>query len=272
MKPVLRSGVRLIHYADNALLCFRDQSDAQRVYQVLGKRFGKYGLTLHAGKTRLLDFPPPAMREESARETFNSLGFTHYQGRTRTGGWNRRLEPQAQDRRQTSAPQVQEIGEWCRKNRHRPISGQQAELRQPEAKPTALWQNNKVASGRSGSSEERFFIINEIRFLVIDGLHHFMGRCPVHGRNPCLEVVEFDEFKASVIGFTNGGKAFHPIPGIQIVDAIDHLVSGGVDVTTDDPHAVLADGKVAQGGLVTEGRRAAALPPQVAKAWPLGGH
>ena len=126
VKPVLRNGVRLIRYADDALLCFRDQSDAQRVYHVLSKRFGKYGLTLHPEKTKLLDFRPPTMREEGASETFNFLGFTHYWGRTRTGGWSPKLKTEGKRLRR----KLQEIGEWCRKNQHRPISEQQAKLRQ----------------------------------------------------------------------------------------------------------------------------------------------
>ena len=64
------------------------------------------------------------MREESARETFNFLGFTHYWGRTRTGGWSPKLKTEGK----RLGRKLQEIGEWCRKNRHRPISEQQAEL------------------------------------------------------------------------------------------------------------------------------------------------
>jgi RNA-directed DNA polymerase len=60
---------------------------------VLSKRFGKYGLTLHPEKTRLIDFRRP---KETGRDkgsshdvrlgTFELLGFTHYWGKTRREG------------------------------------------------------------------------------------------------------------------------------------------------------------------------------------------
>ena len=39
---------------------FADHRDAQRVMEVLPKRFGKYGLTIHPDKTRLVPFRPPS--------------------------------------------------------------------------------------------------------------------------------------------------------------------------------------------------------------------
>ena len=125
VKPRLRGTVRLIRYADDAVLCFSQQSDARRVYDVLGKRFEKYGLTLHPEKTRLLDFRPPASGEGSTA-TFSFLGFTFYWGQKRTGGWVQKLKTEGKRMRRKLA----EIGEWCRQNRHRPIAQQQAELRQ----------------------------------------------------------------------------------------------------------------------------------------------
>jgi RNA-directed DNA polymerase len=125
VKPRLKGSVRLIRYADDAVLCFSHQSDAQRVYDVLGKRFDKYGLTLHPEKTRLLDFRPPAEREGSA-EAFNFLGFTFYWGKGRTGRWGQKLKTEGKRLRR----KLQEIGQWCRQNRHLSIAQQQANLRQ----------------------------------------------------------------------------------------------------------------------------------------------
>ena len=47
VKPRLRQRAFLIRYADDFVIGFRDQRDAQRVMEVLPKRFGKYGLTVH---------------------------------------------------------------------------------------------------------------------------------------------------------------------------------------------------------------------------------
>ena len=56
IKPRLKGRAVLIRYADDAVLGFSQEEDARRVLAVLPKRFGKYGLTLHPEKTRLIDF------------------------------------------------------------------------------------------------------------------------------------------------------------------------------------------------------------------------
>ena len=73
---------------------FECEEDAQRVYAVLPKRFGKYGLNLHPTKTRLIPFARPCMGQEEGKRTaekgkgtFDFLGFTHHWGRTRKGGY-----------------------------------------------------------------------------------------------------------------------------------------------------------------------------------------
>jgi hypothetical protein len=52
-------GVQLPR-ATRLLIGFRDQRDAQRVLDVLPKRFGKYGLSIHPTKTKLVPFCPPS--------------------------------------------------------------------------------------------------------------------------------------------------------------------------------------------------------------------
>jgi retron-type reverse transcriptase len=51
VRPRLTGKARLFRYADDAALVFADEADARRVMEVLPKRFGKYGLTLHPEKT-----------------------------------------------------------------------------------------------------------------------------------------------------------------------------------------------------------------------------
>ena len=62
VKPRLKGHAYEIRYADDALLCFEYREDAQRVLEVLPKRFAKYGLTLHPQKTRLVEFGRRAYR------------------------------------------------------------------------------------------------------------------------------------------------------------------------------------------------------------------
>src|SRR5207247_2654515 len=94
VKPRLRGRVFLIRYADDFVIGFACEKDARRVLEVLPKRFGKYGLTLHPDKTRLVPFQrpapqPPSNSSEHGRRsgTFDLLGFTHYWGRSRKGVW-----------------------------------------------------------------------------------------------------------------------------------------------------------------------------------------
>ena len=111
---------------------FACEEDARRVLEVLPKRFGKYGLTIHPDKTRLVPFESPERGKRDSQEpvgrpgTFDFLGFTLRWGVSRRG--------KAVIVRQTSASRfsraVRKIAEWCRTNRHRPIPEQHATLSQ----------------------------------------------------------------------------------------------------------------------------------------------
>ncbi|MDZ7776162.1 MAG: hypothetical protein U5L09_11455 [Bacteroidales bacterium] len=58
--------------------------DAKRVMDVLGKRFGKYGLELHPEKTRLIKLGDNA---KGGPRGFDFLGFTHFLSKSRKGKW-----------------------------------------------------------------------------------------------------------------------------------------------------------------------------------------
>jgi RNA-directed DNA polymerase len=133
VKPHLRGSARLIRYADDFVILFRREDDARRVMEVLPKRFGRYGLTLHPEKTRLIPFrrPPPQAEQDkdhprSHPETFDLLGFTHYWARSRRGGWTVKRKTAA--KRLSRA--VQSIAQWCRAHRHLPVAQQYATLSQ----------------------------------------------------------------------------------------------------------------------------------------------
>jgi group II intron reverse transcriptase/maturase len=127
VKPRLRGRAHLIRYADDAVIVFQREDDARRVLDVLPKRFGKYGLTLHPEKTRLVPFhrPPPTGRGSPVRPgTFDVLGFTHYWGRSRKGNWVvKRKTAKSRLRRA-----LQAINWWCRRYRHLPVREQWLEL------------------------------------------------------------------------------------------------------------------------------------------------
>ncbi len=71
--PRLRGKATLIRYADDFLIGFEREDDARRVMAVLDQRLGRFGLTLHPDKTRLLPFrrPPQAQQRGKGLATFD---------------------------------------------------------------------------------------------------------------------------------------------------------------------------------------------------------
>lgn len=109
-----------VRFADDLVIGFTHQRDAERVYRVIFQRFEKYGLKLHPEKTRLVAFGrPEQLGPDGAgpREpgTFDFLGFTHYWGRSRKGAWVIKRKTAAKRLRRT----LRAIGDWCRDHRHR---------------------------------------------------------------------------------------------------------------------------------------------------------
>lgn len=76
VKPLLKGRCFLIRYADDFVIGFSNQSDAERVMKTLPKRLQKYGLNIHPEKSRLLKFCPQSGNDKPP--TFDFLGFTHY--------------------------------------------------------------------------------------------------------------------------------------------------------------------------------------------------
>ncbi len=56
VKPRLRGEAHLWRYADDFVIGFERQDDAERVMAVMPKRLGRFGLTLHPDKPRLIPF------------------------------------------------------------------------------------------------------------------------------------------------------------------------------------------------------------------------
>ena len=128
VRPRLDGLGRLFRYADDAVLVFANEKDARRVYEVLPKRFAKFGLTLHPDKTRLIEFrrprTGPSDDDPQRPSTFDLLGFTHFWGQARSGKWVVKRKT-AKDRFRRT---VARISAWCKQHRHDPLREQQAAL------------------------------------------------------------------------------------------------------------------------------------------------
>jgi group II intron reverse transcriptase/maturase len=84
--------VVVVRYADDFVIGFESHSEATACLEELRTRFAKFGLKLHDGKTRLIQFGRYAIEQrerhgEGRPETFDFLGFTHKCAKTRKHGW-----------------------------------------------------------------------------------------------------------------------------------------------------------------------------------------
>ena len=136
VKPRLRGKAELVRFADDFVIAFEREDDARRVQQVLPKRFGKYGLTLHPEKTRLVPFRrPPYSKDDdgttkgSGQGTFDLLGFTLYWARSERRYWVIQLKT-ARDR---FTRVLHRLNKWCRNNRHQPVREQAKRIRRAVA-------------------------------------------------------------------------------------------------------------------------------------------
>ena len=90
-KKVAKGDVIVVRYADDLVVGFENRAEAERFLKEFRERLAKFGLELHAEKTRLIEFGQFAERNRKRRgeakpETFTFLGFTHYCGKRRGGG------------------------------------------------------------------------------------------------------------------------------------------------------------------------------------------
>lgn len=83
IKKQLKGEGYLVRYADDFIIMFEYESEAKAVYETLKERLAKFGLELAEDKTRILPFG----RNSKSRETFDFLGFTHVNSKTRNGGY-----------------------------------------------------------------------------------------------------------------------------------------------------------------------------------------
>ena len=119
-EKVARGDMIIVRYADDAVLGFQHREDAERFLEQLRERVRKFGLELHPGKTRLIEFGRYAAerrkkRGEGKPETFNFLGFTHICGRSREKGY---FTVYRQTMGKRMAAKLKDIGQKLRQRRH----------------------------------------------------------------------------------------------------------------------------------------------------------
>ena len=125
-----QGDVIMVRYADDIVVGFEHQADAKRFWEDMGVRLAEFALTLHPGKTRLIEFGRHAAKNRRARglgkpETFNFLGFTHISAQSRRGGFQLRRKSRGDRVR----ARLRVIKETLRRRMHETIDEQGAWLR-----------------------------------------------------------------------------------------------------------------------------------------------
>jgi len=164
--PRLWGRAELVRYADDFVVVFELESDARRVQAVLSKRFGRFGLTLHPDKTRLVYFRRPP--KGGARPgSFDFLGFTHYWGKSRKGV----LTPLRKTSSKRLSRSLKAIGAWMKRARHWPVEWQHEQL-------AAKLRGHFQYFGLTGNSRA----INAFRNEVTRRWHRWLGRRSQRGQ------------------------------------------------------------------------------------------
>jgi group II intron reverse transcriptase/maturase len=120
VRPRMAGPGTLVRFADDFVMTFKNHHDAKRVMEVLGKRLGRFGLSLHPDKTRFIDFRPArpgGTPADGKAPSFDFLGFTH--------SWMKSQKGKNVVRQRTAKSRLARalvaVNDWCRKNRHQPF-------------------------------------------------------------------------------------------------------------------------------------------------------
>ncbi len=122
VKPRMKGRSFMSRWADDFIIGFEYESDAQRVLSALSKRFMRFGLTLHPDKTKLTPFSKPYSLKEGNKGngTFDYLRFTFYWSKSRQGYYV--IKKKTARKRLNRFMQM--LWSWCKVNRHNPIGKQ----------------------------------------------------------------------------------------------------------------------------------------------------
>jgi hypothetical protein len=112
----------IVRYADDIVIGFEHETDAQPFWDAMRERLREFSLTLHPDKTRLIEFGRHAARNREKRglgkpETFTFLGFVLICGKSRRGDFQIRRK----SRRDRMRAKLREIKEGLRQRWHVPI-------------------------------------------------------------------------------------------------------------------------------------------------------
>jgi RNA-directed DNA polymerase len=120
-RPTCYGRARLIRYADDFVVCFQYQPDAENFQWYLRDRLAQFGLEVEPTKTKVIAFGPNAAERQriygkgkTKPDTFDFLGFTHYCSRSRNGT---RFRMKRRTSRKRMRAKLAAFAQWLRENR-----------------------------------------------------------------------------------------------------------------------------------------------------------
>lgn len=193
-KDCAAGDVVVVRYADDFVVGFETQKDANRFREELTTRLHKFGLELHPEKTRIIEFGQWAGRNRRRRgegkpETFNFLGFTHACGRKHGNGMftvtrltirqrmTRKLHELKDELRSRMHRSVKEQGEWLRAvilgyDRYYGVPGNWSALLKFRVALGRLWyQSLRRRGNRRKLTWVRMYVLLDLWFPAIR-IHH----------------------------------------------------------------------------------------------------
>ena len=114
IKPRMHGEAYYVRYADDFLIMFQYENDAEAVMRVLPKRLGRFSLEVAVDKTRILPFG----RFKGTKEDFDFLGFTFFNTTTTNGKYRvgvRTSKKKLKAKRQAAKA-------WLRKQLTKPVA------------------------------------------------------------------------------------------------------------------------------------------------------
>jgi len=146
----------IVRYADDFIIGFEHETEARRFLDAMRERLGKFALSLHPEKTRLIEFGRFAATNRRRRglgkpESFNFLGFTFLCGQTHRGAFVLKRK----SRRDRMRAKLKEVKEGLRRRMHQRIPEQGRWLKQVV---TGYFNYHAVPTNGRALAAFRFFV------------------------------------------------------------------------------------------------------------------
>ncbi len=199
-KKRAQGDVIVVRFADDLVVGFQFQAEAEEFWKELKERMKKFQLELHPEKTRLLEFGRYAARDREKRgegkpETFDFLGFTHICGKTSKG----RFAVLRQTIRKRLLAKLSEVKTELRRRMHDPV---------PEM---GQWLKAVVGGHiRYYGVPTNTPALRRFRFAIGDLWHHVLSRRSQKGH------VRWPRMKRLIDRWLPPARIYHPYPSCRV--------------------------------------------------------